>query len=179
MERVEERHERERGEKCSDSSSLLNRDFFSLATMSHCFSEEGERGKTTGIVECMSLIHYPHFLLFKTSPVIIVVLTYINTTVISFGKRSTYDIYPQQGKETLRRCICLCERDVCVYTLWHACVYLCVCGALMVYTRNCTLNPLQSTDHLTSWLALHAYFTAPCQICYPTVLLNANKNLKH
>lgn len=46
MERAEERHEREREEKCSDSSgSLLNRDFFSLATMSHCLSEEGSVGK--------------------------------------------------------------------------------------------------------------------------------------
>ena len=56
----------------------------------------------------MRLIHYPHFLQFKTFPVIIVVLTYINTTVISFGKRSTYDIYPQQGErdmETVRYCV--------------------------------------------------------------------------
>lgn len=28
----------------------------------------------------------PNFLLFKTSPVIIVVLSYINTTLVSFGK---------------------------------------------------------------------------------------------
>lgn len=34
-----------------------------------------------------------------------------------------------------------------------------------------TLYPLQNTDHLTSSLALGA----PCQICYPTVLVNANK----
>ena len=140
------------------------------------FQGRGERGKTTGIVECMSLIHYPHFLLLKTSPVIIVVLTCINTTVISFGKRSTYDIYPQQGKETLRLCTSAWE---CVYRLWRAFVYLCVCGALMVYTRNCTLYPLQSADHLTSWLALHACRAASCQICNPTVLLNANKKLKH
>jgi len=45
----------------------------------------------------------------------------------------------------------------------------------MVYTQNSTLYPLQSTDHLTNWLARHALFAASCQICYPTALLNANK----
>lgn len=56
----------------------------------------------------MSLIHYPYFLLFKTSPVIIVVLTYINTRVISFGSQSAHDIHPQQAEETLRLCMCAC-----------------------------------------------------------------------
>lgn len=80
----------------------------------------------------MSLIHYPHFLLFKTSPIITVVLTYINTTVISFGKPSPYDIYPQQADETLRLCMSAHERWlklVCLYTLACICVFV-----LMVYT---------------------------------------------
>ena len=107
----------------SSSSSLLNRDFFSRATMSHCFAEEGwAGGKTTGIVECMSLIHYPHFLRFKTSTVIIAVLTYINTTVISFGERSTYDIYPQQAAETQRLCMSVW---LCVFI--GSGMHLCIC----------------------------------------------------
>ena len=182
MEWAEERHEGERrGGKCSDSSSSsLNSVLFSLTTMSHCFSEGGgERGKTTGIVECMSLIHYPHLLVFIASPIITVALTYINTTVISFGKRSTYDIDPQQTAETETVYVGTRERDgwerVCLYTL--PCSW--VCGALTVYTRSCSLCPLRSSDHLTSWLALGAGFGASCQICYPTVPLHANKNLRH
>lgn len=75
----------------------------------------------------MSLIHYPHFLLFKTSPVIIVVLTYINTTVISFGKRTTYDIYPQQAEETLRLCTSARERRLKTCVFIDSGMHLCMC----------------------------------------------------
>lgn len=79
--------------------------------------------KPTGIVECMSLIHYPQFLPFKTSSVL-VVLTYINTTVISFGKWSTYDIYPQQ---TLRLCMSVQERWLKMCVFIDSGMHFCIC----------------------------------------------------
>lgn len=107
----------------SSSSSLLNRDFFSQSDNVSLFCRGGvSGGKTTGVVECMSLIHYPHFLRFKTSTVIIAVLTYINTTVISFGERSTYDIYPQQAAETQRLCMSVW---LCVFI--GSGMHLCIC----------------------------------------------------
>lgn len=125
------------------------------------------RGKTTGIVECMSLIHYPQFLLFKTSPVITVVPTYINTTVISFGKWSTYDIYPQQAEETQGLCMSVLERrlKMCIYRL-----FVCLRSLVLYSLPPAELRPF---DKLVGTPCL-LYCLLPNLL--PTVL--RNKNLK-
>lgn len=126
----------QRQQRAGEQRFLLSGDNVSLF-----FSGGLKRGeRTAGTVECMSLIHYPHFLLFKTSPVIIVMLTCINTSVISFGSRGAYDIYPPTGRrDTEAVYVCgseTAEKAFCVF-------FLCVCRAErpQVYARNCSRSP--------------------------------------
>lgn len=110
----------------------MNKDFFSLATMSHCFSEQGwVREETAGIVECMSLIHYPHFLLVKTSSVIIVVLhIYKYNCDFLWQPQHIWHLPPlQQAEDTLRLCMSARRRRLRKRVFIDSGMLSCICAS--------------------------------------------------